>query len=177
MDTLFHFVFGFIAGMAVNVRLRHRPLWVAGVALAAVLIDMDHLIFAYSRTFHTLFVTVLIPALLFYAAYRYERGTGSVRYQSLVILFFVMLNGHLVADLFGSDLKLFYPLSDAAYGVPAAWKIAFLREEWLVVGPDGVALALYGLIIAAAYYAEETIYLIERQHETLTAAIHDAVTA
>lgn len=171
MDTLFHIVFGFIAGMAVNMRLKHAPVYVAAVAIMAVLIDIDHFLFAYSRTFHTVFITVGIPALLFILAYRYEQGSDAIRYQSLVILLFVMLNGHLVADLFGSDLRLLYPLSDTAFGIPATWEITFAKDSWPLIAPEGIVMAVYGTIIAAAYYAEEVIYFVERQHTSIRAAL------
>jgi membrane-bound metal-dependent hydrolase YbcI (DUF457 family) len=175
MDPLFHFVFAFIAGMAVNVRLRHRVLWVLGAAFSAVLIDVDHFLFAYPRAFHTVFVTWLLPALLFYVAYRYERGRESIRLQSLVLLLFVMLNGHLVADLFNEGaIRLLYPVSRASISIPADLTVA-LNERWLLVSPEGVALTLYGMVIGLAYFAEEFIYFFERQHEGLEAAVRDAL--
>lgn len=173
MDTLFHAVFGFIAGMAVNAKLKHRVFWVAIIAVGAVLIDVDHFIFAYPRTFHNVFITVLLPALLFAAAYRYERGRDSIKYQSLVILLFVMLNGHLVADMFGSDLRLMYPLSTASFGVPDAWQLAINEGRWGIISPDGIAFAVYAGIIALAYYAEEFIYFVEKQNEPVAKAIND----
>lgn len=175
MDPLFHFVFAFIAGMAVNVRLRHRVAWVIGAAFSAVLIDVDHFLFTYPRAFHTVFVTVLLPALLFYAAYRYERKEDSIRLQSLVLLVFVMLNGHLVADLLNEgSIRLFYPVSQAAFSVPTDLTV-MLNEQWLLVSPDGVALTLYGVIIGLAYFAEEFVYFFERQHEGLETAVRDAL--
>lgn len=171
MDTLFHFVFAFIAGMAVNVKLDHRPMMVAGVALSAVLIDIDHLFFAYPRALHSLFVTALVPLLLFYAAYRYENGTDSIRYQSLSLLLFVMLIGHVVADLFnGGAIKLFYPLSTATFTAPS-WTVTVFAPQWELVSPDGVALAIYGGIIALAYYAEEFIFLVEKKQEAFGKAL------
>ncbi|MDY6762006.1 MAG: metal-dependent hydrolase [Candidatus Nanohaloarchaea archaeon] len=180
MDSLFHFVFAFIAGMAVNVRLDHRPLWVVLVAFSAVLIDIDHLLFLagalpYKRAFHSFLVVGLLPAALFYASYRYERGSESIRYQSLSLLLFVMLTGHVVADLFNEGaVPLLYPLSSLLVTLPQGLEATVLQEGWHVVTPESVSLALYGAIIGAAYYTEELIYFFEQQHETVETAVKDA---
>ncbi len=173
MDTLFHLVFGFIAGMAVNVRLKHRPVTVFGVALVSVLIDIDHLLFAYPRTFHSLFVIVPVSVAVFYSAYRYERGTDRIMYQSLSLLLFVMLVGHVVADMFNEGgVKLLYPFVETTFTVPQ-WTLTVFQQGWAVVSPDGIALAVCGGIIALAYYTEQFIYFFENQHETLRQAIDD----
>lgn len=176
MDSLFHFVFAFIAGMAVNTKLDHRPFWVALVALSAVLIDVDHLIFAYTRTFHSLVFVVGVPALLFYAAYHREKESDSITYQSLAILLFVMLVGHVIADMFdGGTLRLFYPFLSAEFTVPASVELNFLKANWFVSTRDGAAIAVYGAVIGLAYYAEEFIYFFEERHESAANALRDAL--
>jgi lysylphosphatidylglycerol synthetase-like protein (DUF2156 family) len=175
VDSLFHFVFAFIAGMAVNVKLRHKAGWVALVALAAVAIDIDHLMFAYQRAFHNVFVVVLLPLALFYVAYKYERDKEQITYQSLSLLLLVMLVGHVVADFVaGGPIKLLYPLSSVDVALPGWWELTVIRESWHIVAPEGVALALYGLVIGAAYYAEEFIYFVEEKHESVEEALRDA---
>ncbi|MDY6769239.1 MAG: metal-dependent hydrolase [Candidatus Nanohaloarchaea archaeon] len=182
MDSLFHFVFAFIAGMAVNVKLDHEPMWVAVVALSAVLIDIDHLLFLagvlpFPRTFHALLFTVAAPLLLFYAAYLYERGTDSITYQSLSLLLLVMMIGHVTADLFNEGaIRLFYPFTGTAFTAPQV-TVSVVKEGWHVVTPESIVLALYGGIIGLAYYAEEFIYFFEEKHETVGNAVRDAFKA
>lgn len=179
MDSLFHFVFAFIAGMAINARIgHHTPLQVAAVAFLSILIDVDHVLFAYNRAFHTVFIAVLLPLLLFYTAYRYERRTGGIRYQSLAILLLVMLVGHVIADMLnGGALQVLYPLSDVTIHIPSALRLSFIQKNWYLLSPDGVALAVYGGVIAAAYYTEAFIERFEKSHEAMGAAVRSALRA
>ena len=142
MDTLFHFAVSYLSGMAVNPRLKHRPLDVLALSIISVGIDIDHLLFAYPRTFHNVFIVFFIPALLFYGAYRYERNSDSIKFQSLSILLMTMLVAHIVVDLFsGGSLRPLIPLSSWELTAPVI-SISFIQETWTVASSEGFLLVL-----------------------------------
>lgn len=145
-------------------------------AFIAALIDIDHFLFAHGRSLHNVFVTVLLPAILFYAAYHYEKGQEQIKLQSFVILLFVMLNGHIIADAFAGSITPFYPLSTFSFSIPA-WRVPFFvnPEIWSLVESKGVVITIYAAIIGLAYFTEEILYFFEKKHESLEEAFEDSL--
>ncbi|MFB6245410.1 MAG: metal-dependent hydrolase [Candidatus Nanohaloarchaea archaeon] len=172
MDSLFHFVVSFLAGMSINPRLKHRIWDVAAVALAGVLIDIDHLLFSFPRAFHNVFVAVLLPLTLFYIAFRREDG---VRYQSLSLLLLVVLVGHMLVDLFnGGVIKPFYPVLGMEMMVQE-FSINFIRDSWSIATSDSLLLAFNAVFVSLAYFAEDFIYLFEQKHEQVGEAVAESL--
>lgn len=178
MDTLFHFMLALIGGFALNSRRSYSVLFLFSAALVSVLIDADHFIFAYRRTFHNVFTVVLIPLALFYLAYLYE-DRRSIRLQSFFLVLMVMLMGHVITDLAATPggLMLFYPVSHAYYSVPKVEIMATSDFYSPLVSTLGIALLLYGLLISFGLFIEDFIYFFEEKHEKLKRALSDALAA
>jgi len=167
MDSLFHLAVSYLSGMAINPRLNHRPEEVLAVSILSVGIDIDHLLFSYPRAFHTVFIVLLLPSVLFYISYRYERNSESIKYQTLSILLFVMLSAHLLVDLFfEGTIRPFYPVSSFELVAPQI-EINAIRENWIVISSEGFLLTLNALVVSLGFFAEKFIYFFETQHETV----------
>jgi len=76
MDSLYHFVFSFIAALSFNLHMKHRMRFVFLAALGGTLIDVDHffrfvpgLALPVTRPFHNLFFIILDPLVLFAVAF------------------------------------------------------------------------------------------------------------
>jgi membrane-bound metal-dependent hydrolase YbcI (DUF457 family) len=172
MDSLFHFVFAFIAGLAIGLHKKHSIRTLALLSFAAILIDVDHFFPSYPETkvLHNLFVTFLLPLLLFIVSFYYEKGR-SIRLQSYALILLAMLTGHLAADFFdeGGE-KILYPLSDKKISLPNSILSIHLGD---LITRSGIALLIYGFIILSAHFVEDFIYLFERKHEKLKKALKD----
>lgn len=176
MDTLFHFVISFLAGMAVNTRLKFEPAVIAGLAASSVLIDLDHLVFMYPRALHTVWIAAMLPLAGFYTAYRYERSSDSIKYQSVALVLMVMLLAHLTTDLFyEGSLRPFYPALNLLVEVPETWRLSFVQHNWELFTPESILMGLNAAIVAAVYYAENFIYFFEKRHENLKNAFTDTL--
>ncbi len=167
MDSLFHLVFAFIGGLAIGLHRRHSVHVIGIIALTAVALDVDH--FFHEGLFHTLWITLVIPLILFLIAFYYERHHNSICLQTYVLLLMVMVNGHLLADLFNGDtLLLLYPFS--------SWTVS-LQQQYAsvaagtVVSGDGVATLIYAGVILLGRWVENYIYFFERQHLKIEKAL------
>jgi len=177
MDTLFHFIFSIIAGMALGLHIKHKLEIVVFASALALLIDIDHFFGFYRRaTFHNVFVIFLIPFLLFLLAYIYERPRGKIKFQSLALLFLIMLVGHVVADMFvEGTVILFYPLSTMEIGMTEFGTTLFDFIHPAVVNKEGIGLVIYLIILAGAIFVEDFIYFFEKQHEKFAKALDDTL--
>ncbi|MEK6843280.1 MAG: metal-dependent hydrolase [Candidatus Micrarchaeota archaeon] len=177
MDSLFHFVFSIIAAFALDLHKKHKLEFVVFAAMFAVAIDFDHFLFwdvDYVKPLHNLFVAVLLPLVLFYLAYRYERNKRprTTEFQKFALVLMAMLLGHLVADMFYGDIKLFYPLSNASSSfmdlpLPTA------PEKYDFITTQGVAMLFYSIILLFIYFAEDFIKWHEEKHESVSKSIKD----
>lgn len=179
MDSLFHFIFSIIAALALDLHKKHKFEFVISAASFAVLIDFDHFLgwdAAYIKPLHNLIVGFLIPLLLFYLAYRYERSRKfkSIELQKFFLVVMAMLMGHLVADMFYGNIKLFYPISNQDYSFstlpfPQPW------EKYDFVTTHGIALLFYSIILLFVLFAEDFIKWHEEKHESVKRSIRDVV--
>ena len=161
--------------MALGLHIKHKIEVVAFAAFLSILVDVDHFLgFVTRGTFHNIFVVLLIPFLFFMAAYLYEKPKGKIVLQSFFLLLMVMLSAHVVADTFTEGkVMLFYPFSSAEIGM-VSWESQFLEGlHPAIVNKEGIGLAFYFLILAAATFIEDFIYLFEKQHEKFSKALRD----
>ena len=166
MDTLYHFVFSIIVGLAIGLHIKHKFRIVAALAFLSVLVDVDHFLGLSARgTFHNIFFMFFIPVVLFLIFYAYEEKK-SIKFQSYSLILLVMLMGHLVSDImYGGGVKLFYPFSDVMYSAPAYTVLVTSGFYSPVISGDGIILLVYALILFSAVFAEDFIYFFEKKHE------------
>ena len=174
MDTLFHFTFSIIVGLAIGIHVKHKFRVLVALAFLSILVDVDHFMGIGSRgTFHNVFFVFLIPLMLFVISYVYEERK-SIKYQTYSLILLVMLTGHLVGDmLYGSAVKLFYPFSNTLYTFPEYTILATTEFYSPIVSADGLMLLVYSLILCSAIFVEDVIYLFEKKHKTLRNAFRD----
>ncbi len=179
MDSLFHFVFALIAALALDLHKKHKLFFVFAVAVFAVIIDIDHFFGIdplYNKPLHNLFVALLIPIILFYIAYRYERNKKprTTGLQKFMLIVAVMLLGHVIADMFYGEVKLFYPFSYEGYSfIDLALPQPF--EYYDFVTSQGVAVLIYAIIILSVLFAEDFIKWHEEKHESVSKSIRDTM--
>ncbi|MEK6954740.1 MAG: metal-dependent hydrolase [Candidatus Micrarchaeota archaeon] len=177
MDSLFHFIFSIIAALAVDLHKKHKLPFVIFAASFAVAIDFDHFLGwdpSYIKPLHNIWVAFFLPLLLFYLAYHYERNKKpyGIEAQKFFLVLLAMLTGHLVADMFYGDIRLLYPLTNAAYSfsdLPIPQPI----EKYDFVTTQGVALLFYSLILLPILFAEEFIKWHEEKHESMRKSLSD----
>ncbi len=182
MDSLFHFVFSVIAALALDLHKRHKLWFVLAAASFAVLIDFDHFLYIDAlnpKPFHNVFVTIGVPLLFFYAAYKTERNHKfkSTEMQQFFLVVIAMLVGHLVADMFYSAdyrVQLFYPLSHASYSF-ADLDLPTPMERYDFITSQGVALLFYSIVLFSILFAEDFIKWHEEKHEGIKKSINDVV--
>ncbi|MCK5334342.1 MAG: metal-dependent hydrolase [Candidatus Aenigmarchaeota archaeon] len=174
MDTLFHFIFSFIAGMAVF-RGKHKVSVIATIALLSILVDIDHFFGLSARgTFHNVFIVFLVPLVAFITAYFYEKKK-SIKLQTYALLLMVMLLGHVTADTFyGGGVMLLYPLSETSFEAPGFLVTITDTFHSPIVSRDGVALAIYAIILLLAVFVEDFIYFFEKKNQKIRDAIKSA---
>lgn len=172
MDSLFHFIFALIGGLALNLHRKHKIELIVGLAFLSILIDADHFWGLIARgTFHNLFFVIGVPFVLFLAFYAYEKKKSSIKLQTAALLLMVMLFSHVIADTFiEGKVLFFYPLSDTGYGM-LNYQIQFLESiHPAIINVEGIALAVYFVILMSALFIEDFIYFFEKQHMKLKAA-------
>ena len=177
MDTLTHYALSLFAGLSIVRRRRHKIIYMLSVSLLAVLIDLDHFLVPLGietiyRSMHNVFAVILLPLIFFLASYHYEKD--STRYSTLFLVLTVMLCGHLLADMINGDgVELLYPISNHAYSLPQVDIRTY--NNWQVVGPFGLALGIYALIILAGILANDALYRIKKKKMTPFGAFKESV--
>ena len=95
-----------------------RRLWIFGLALLPLIMDLDHLLPTYSqgiKAFHSMFFVYIISGT--FLGYGYLRGSD--RAKKLGIVSFTILIFSLSMDLLeGGRIAFLYPLSNQAYALP-----------------------------------------------------------
>jgi len=172
MDTLFHFIFSIIVGLAIGMHRKHKISILVMLAFLSILVDVDHFLGLSSRgTFHNVFFVFFVPILLFFIFYAYEERK-SIKLQTYSLILLVMLTGHLVSDmLHGSAVKLFYPFSNTLYTFPQYTILATSDFFSPIVSGDGLMLLVYSLILLSAVFVEDFIYHFEKKHESVKKAL------
>ncbi len=166
MDSVFHFIFPLIIALAARVHLKHGLLWVLGLSLATVLLDLD-VFFVHRATFHNLFVTLLLPAVLVALAFQYEkRGT---KYKTLSLLLLLFLFSHTILDMgTESGVQLLYPFSDQVYQFTGGVSVNLPAGEGYLLSGLGISLMLYFFLLLLVLFAEDFVkfFMKDRNIET-----------
>jgi hypothetical protein len=181
MDTLSHFIFSVLGGMAVGLHKKHKLRYVVFISLLAVLIDLDHFLVPWGnilerRSMHTIYFAILAPAILFLASRHYERHTEKDRFQTFFLLLGIMLTGHLIADMIEGPVKIFYPLSNANITLPKVNIQATKDFQSTIVGQYGIGLAAYAIIIFSGALLHDTLWHARRDKSGYKNALHKSIT-
>jgi len=155
MDSTFHFIFPLIIALAARVHLRHGIEWVLGMSLATVLLDLD-VFFIHRATFHNLFVTLLIPAILVALAFHYEkRGT---KYKTLSLVLLLFLFSHPLLDM-GTEggVQLLYPFSSQVFQFTGGLAIDLPVGTGYLVSGLGISLLFYFVVLLLVLFIEDFI--------------------
>ncbi|MBU4246316.1 MAG: hypothetical protein KKE71_04675, partial [Nanoarchaeota archaeon] len=108
-------------------------------------------------------IVVLIPLIAFFTFHKYE-GKTSIRLQTYALILLVMLTGHVTADMFyGGEVKLFYPFSSEVVLIPKFELLATNAFYSPLISRDGIALAIYSMIMLSAFFVEDVLYLRNRR--------------
>ena len=176
MDTLFHFIFSIIIGLALNIKRKHKLRIIVFLAFLCIFIDVDHFFGMTARgTFHNIFFVLALPASLFYLAYNYEKPYHSIKFQTYSLLLGAMLIVHIITDMFiGGKVLLFYPFSMQSVAMTEIWIMATPAFFSPIVSPTGIAIGLILIVIVLVAYLEDIIFNLEKNKEKLKKAIEDS---
>jgi membrane-bound metal-dependent hydrolase YbcI (DUF457 family) len=160
MDSVFHFIFPLIVALAARIHLKHGIEWVVGLALATTLIDLD-VFFIHRATFHNLFVTLLVPAVLVALAFQYEKKGTKFKTLSLVLLLFLF--SHTLLDM-GTEagVQLLYPLSSQVFQFTGGISAGLPTGAGYLLSGTGVSLLLYFVVLLLALFIEDFINYFEK---------------
>jgi hypothetical protein len=180
MDSLFHFIISIIAAMALDLHKKHKFLFVIALAAFSVIIDFDHFFHTdplYMKPLHNLVICLLLPMMLFYLSYREERRFDfkSTEKQKFFLVLTVMLMGHLVADMFYGEVKLFYPFSYQGYSFSGLPFPHGSDPNYDFVTVEGIAMLFYAIILFSVLFLEDFIKWHEEKHESVKKSINDVV--
>lgn len=150
MDTLSHLIFSLAGGYltAYAAKMKVKAHTVPLLAVASLLIDVDHMLPHLGVTSTLLLHNIAFTALAAYIAYRFIGHDAGV-------LSAVMLAGHLLLDMNTGiyGIPLLYPITSQLYLIPSTWEFyVFGDPRYTIISRTGIALLLYGAFIAAASY-------------------------
>jgi len=177
METVVHFVLPLIAALAARIHMKHGIKWVFALAMASVLLDLDHFIGVPRATLHNVFVTFLIPIILIILAFKFE-PRAKTKYKELAVANFLFLAVHPIQDLFdGLGIQAFYPLSNHFYNFSNfAIKIAISTGKTVyIAGPQAISVIIFFAVIAFAFYLEEVVQLMHKHNDNLRRALGLAI--
>jgi membrane-bound metal-dependent hydrolase YbcI (DUF457 family) len=181
MDSLSHFIFSVLAGMAVGLHKKHKLRYVLFISFLAVLIDLDHFLVPLGyqteyRSMHNVYYAILAPVILFFVSYYYERNAKKDRFQTFFLLLGIMLTGHLIADMIEGPVKIFYPLSEIEISLPYVNIQSTKDFQSTIVGQYGIGLAAYAFIIFSGAMIHDTLWHARRDKTGLMEAFRKSVT-
>jgi hypothetical protein len=164
MQPIVHFLLSLVAGFGVGLHLGKRSrkyTLIFLLALATCTIDMDHLLPVYHEAgiaiFHNFFVFILLPAVLFFIFFLYERTKDtSLGQRSFLVLSVMFLGAMLTDGISESGMTLFYPMNSQTY-VFIDLGIS-LNSAFLTLTSGQVMLIIWGAIILGANFLETLIY-------------------
>jgi hypothetical protein len=180
MDSLSHYIFSVLAGMAVGLHKKHKLRYVLFISLLAVLLDLDHFLvplgfLSEHRSLHTVYFATLAPSILFLISYCFERKAEKDRFQTFFLLLGIMLTGHLIADMIEGPVKIFYPLSNANITLPKVNIQATKDFQSTIVGQYGLGLAAYAFVIFAGALIHDTLWHARREKQGLKQALRHSI--
>ncbi len=180
MDTLSHFILGFLGGLAMGLHRKHKVTYIAFISFLAVLIDLDHFLVPLGygteyRSMHTVYITILMPLLLFFISAYLERGKQTARFQTFFLLLTVMLSGHVIADMIYGPVKILYPFSSQGYTIPKIDIQATSDFQSQIIGPTGIGMAAYAILIFIGAMIHDTIYHMKKKGLGFKAALTHSV--
>ena len=180
MDSLSHFIFSVLAGMAVGLHKKHKLRYVIFISFLAVLIDLDHFLVPLGyqteyRSMHNVYFAILAPAILFFASYYFERNTEKDRFKTFFLLLGIMLTGHLIADMIEGPVKIFYPLSEAKISLPRMNIQATKDFQSTIVGQYGIGLAAYAIVIFTGALVHDILWHARREKKGFRDALNRSV--
>jgi hypothetical protein len=171
MDSLFHFIFPLIALLAAHVKFRkHRLVTVLGLAVAAVLIDMDVFFGSLHRAlFHNIFVTVAFPLVLVFLSFRY----GLERHRQTSIALLIVLSSHLILDLFSEGIVyMLYPLSLQGFSLAS---VSMLPGYGYFLSTSSIGLLIYFAMLSGCFFLEDIDFFILKKHLSFRYALKYAL--
>jgi lysylphosphatidylglycerol synthetase-like protein (DUF2156 family) len=180
MDTLSHYTLALLAGMAVGLHRKHRLRYVIFISLISVLIDLDHFLVLLGfeheyRSMHTVWVATLLPLGLFFVSYAIERGSGQDRWQTFFLLMTILLTGHVVTDMIGGPVKIFYPYSQMKVNLPNINIQASSRFMSTIVSNTGIGIAIYGMIVFSGALVHDILWHSRREKKGFRDALNRSV--
>jgi membrane-bound metal-dependent hydrolase YbcI (DUF457 family) len=157
-DTLFHFIFPFLALLIARPKFKHRLIVAILLAASAALLDIDHFFGMVPRgTLHNVFVTLVFPLTIFALAFVFEKKGTYYKNVSLALLLFLF--SHPMVDIFtgGAGLKLFYPLSEQEFFLNSIKFSIPLPNGQIgyVISSNGIGLSIYTAMILAVIFVED----------------------
>lgn len=164
-DSLFHFVFPFLAILASGLKMRHRILVALILASLAVVLDVDHFFGLLARgTFHNIFVTLLLPIALFGVALKFEKkGTF---WKTTTLMAALVLFSHPAIDLFvgSAGVHLFYPASNVDFlfnpiSIPVTLPTGFVAHA---ISSEGIGFSIFFLFVLGIIFAEDLVKMLTR---------------
>ncbi|MBU1197398.1 hypothetical protein KJ765_02695 [Candidatus Micrarchaeota archaeon] len=175
MDSLFHFLFGFIAALALDLHKRHK-LWFVGLAaLMGVLLDFDYFLTSTTlRPFHNVFIAIVLPIGLFFILRHFRSHWSARELEFFFLVMAAMLTGHLVADMFLDHEAILFPLTDATFSfVDLQHLIPFEFKPF--ISPLGIALVVYTIVILLIRFAEDYVYFRERRKHSVEKSLGESM--
>lgn len=173
-DSLFHFVFPFLAIMATGLKIKHRIAVAFTLAMLAVLLDVDHLFGMVARgTLHNVFVTLLLPLGLFVVALKFEK-TGTF-WKTVTLMAALVLFSHPMVDMFvgNAGVHIFYPLSDQMYlfnfiQIPLTLSNGTVVS---VISSEGIGMSMFVLFIFGVIFVEDFVNMLAKTKDPEAAFI------
>jgi membrane-bound metal-dependent hydrolase YbcI (DUF457 family) len=168
MDSLFHFLFPMMAALAARIHIKHGIETVLGLSLVTVLLDIDH-VFGVSRaTFHNIFITLLVPLILVFLAFRYEKKGNYYKVLSLALLLFLF--SHPILDMFTEGgVAWLYPFSDTYYAPTLSITVDISGSAAPLISTASIGLLIYFGIILLVLFLEDLISILKRERSLLRA--------
>ncbi len=180
MDTLSHFILALLAGLAMGLHRKHKLSLIVFISFCSILIDLDHFLLSLGYAtqccpFHNIFIVFLIPLTLFLISYYLERNSPSDKFQVFFLLLTVMLTGHLIADMVGRPVQIFYPVSDMMVSIPKVDIQATPDFPSSIVNSHGIGMAIYAVIIFIGVFIHDILYHQRRKHLNFRDALQHAI--
>jgi membrane-bound metal-dependent hydrolase YbcI (DUF457 family) len=134
--------------------------------MIAVFLDIDHFIGVTRGSLHNIFVTLLLPIILFILALKLEKKGDYYKNVSLVLLLFLF--SHPILDMFTEEgVVLFYPFSTQFYDLSYLSLTIVLPSgiQAYVISTAGVGLTIYFLMVLSAIFVEDFLKVLKRERK------------
>jgi hypothetical protein len=164
MQPPVHFLLSIVACLGVGLHLDNKLkkyLLIVLVAITATCIDLDHLLPMYHESniaiFHNIFVFIMLPAVIFWMFFIYEKKKTTSLGQRVSLLLCVSFLGQMFLDcVLGGTLPLFFPLSSGLFTIS---NVGIATDSAVFsITSDQMILIIWGAIIFGANMLETLIY-------------------